>query len=51
MEKGIITFKRNTRLTFHHYLRNRWPPTAARKCDAVIRLIKMPLRMCHGIGM
>ena len=40
IEKRMITFKRNSRLSFLYSLRNCWPPTAAvHKCDAIIRLI------------
>ena len=51
MEKGIFTFKHNSRLGFFYALRNCWQPTAVHKCDAIIRLIKMPLRMCRGRDM
>ena len=51
MEKGIITFKYNSRLTFSRSLQNCWPPTAVQKCDTIIRIIDTPLRMCRGIGM
>ena len=40
IEKGIITFKRNSRLTFIDSLRNCWHSTAVHKCDAIIRFSK-----------
>ena len=50
MEKGIITFKHNnySRLKFSQdSLLNCWQSTAMHKCDAIIRIIDMPLRMCR----
>ena len=47
MGKGIIKFKHNSLLTFLVYLRNCWQSTAAQKCDAIIRVISAPLRMCR----
>ena len=49
MVKEIITFKPNSPLTFSSFfLQNCWQPTAVQKCDAIIRLINKPLRMCRG---
>ena len=47
----MITFKHNnySRLKFSQdSLLNCWQPTAMHKCDAIIRIINMPLRMCRG---
>ena len=41
-EKGIITFKLNSRLKLFPSLRNFWPPTVVHKCGAIIRLINTP---------
>ena len=48
MEKGIITFKHNFRLTFFDSLQNCWQPTDVHKREAIIRLINTLLQMCRG---
>ena len=51
MEKGMITFKHNSPLTFSRFFANCWQPTIAQRSDATFRLIDTPLRMCRGRDM
>ena len=49
MEKDI-TFKHNSCLKLSNSMQNRWQPSALHKCEAIIRFINKPLRMCRRKG-
>ena len=51
MEKGIIVFKHDSRLKFSRLFAKLLATNAVHKCDAIIRLINTPLRMCRRMGM
>ena len=52
MEQRIITLKDNSRIKFFRFFAKLLATNCCTKmCDAIIRLINTPLRMCRGIGM